>query len=126
MLKNEAPEGSEEKVLPLAIPESGEYKVVIVGAATNTYTGLYSGSVSTNRINIRERIVNNNTDINPDASFTILLATVIPPHPAPTPSRLKMRQHCRCRCRHHSYRNSQDYSKKMETVPALLCLTARL
>ena len=73
MLKNEAPEGSEEKVLPLAIPESGEYKVVIVGAwQTNTYTGLYSGSVSTNRINIRERIVNNITDINPDASFTYL------------------------------------------------------
>jgi len=75
MLKNEAPAGSEEKILPLNIPTSGEYKVVIVGAwQTNSYLGLYSGSQSntTNRILIRDRIVSNIQEINPDATFTYL------------------------------------------------------
>jgi len=75
MLKNEAPAGSEEKILPLNIPTSGEYKVVIVGAwQTNSYLGLYSGiqSNTTNRILIRDRIVSNIQEINPDATFTYL------------------------------------------------------
>ena len=75
MLKNEAPAGSDEKILPLKIPASGEYKVVIVGAwQTNSYLGLYSGSQSnnTNRILISERIINNIREINPDATITSL------------------------------------------------------
>lgn len=75
MLKNAVPDGSSEKILPLAVPASGDYKVVIVGAwQTNMYTGLYSGGQSnnTNRINIQERIVSNINEINPDATFTYL------------------------------------------------------
>lgn len=75
MLKNAVPEGSSEKILPLAVPASGEYKVVIVGAwQTNMYTGLYSGTQSdnTNRINIQQRIVSNISEINPEATFTYL------------------------------------------------------
>lgn len=75
MLKNEAPAGSSEKILPLAVPASGPYHVVIVGAwQTNMYTGLYSGGQSdnTNRINIQQRIVSNITEINPEATFTFL------------------------------------------------------
>jgi beta-glucosidase len=75
MLKNEAPAGSPEKILPLAVPASGPYNVVIVGAwQTNMYTGLYSGGQSdnTNRINIQQRIVSNIAEINPEATFTFL------------------------------------------------------
>ena len=75
MLKNTAPAGSSDNILPLAVPAAGEYKVVIVGAwQTNTYTGLYSGGQSdnTNRINIQQRITSNITAINPDATFTYL------------------------------------------------------
>lgn len=75
MLKNEAPAGSDEKILPLAIPESGDYNVVIVGAwQTNRYTGLYSGGQSddTNRINIQQRIVSNIREKNPNANITTL------------------------------------------------------
>lgn len=75
MLKNEVPEGSTEKVLPLAIPESEEYKVVIVGAwQTNQYTGLYSGGQNnnTNRITIQQRIVSNIQEKNPNATITTL------------------------------------------------------
>jgi len=75
MLKNEAPAGSEEKILPLKIPASGEYKVVIVGAwQTNSYLGLYSAGQNnnTNRILIRDRIVSNIQEINPNATFTYL------------------------------------------------------
>ncbi len=75
MLKNEAPVGSSEKILPLAVPDSGEYKVVIVGAwQTNMYQGLYSSNQSnnTNRINIQQRIASNITEKNPEATFTYL------------------------------------------------------
>lgn len=75
MLKNEVPAGSSEKILPLAVPDSGPYHVVIVGAwQTNMYLGLYSASQSnnTNRINIQQRIVSNITEINPEATFTFL------------------------------------------------------
>ena len=75
MLKNEAPAGSDEKILPLKIPASGEYKVVIVGAwQTNSYLGLYSAGQNnnTNRILIRDRIVSNIQEINPNATFTYL------------------------------------------------------
>ena len=75
MLKNTAPAGSSDNILPLAVPAAGEYKVVIVGAwQTNTYTGLYSGGQSdnTNRINIQQRITSNITAINPEATFTYL------------------------------------------------------
>ncbi|QOX61927.1 DUF1349 domain-containing protein [Anoxybacterium hadale] len=75
MLKNNAPAGSSEKILPLAVPASGEYKVVIVGAwQTNSYLGLYSAGQNneTNRINIQKRIVSNITQMNPGATFTYL------------------------------------------------------
>ncbi len=75
MLKNEVPSGSSDKILPLAVPASGDYKVVIVGAwQTNTYTGLYSASQSdsTNRINIQQRIAGNISEINPEAVLTYL------------------------------------------------------
>ncbi len=75
MLKNEIPAGTEDKILPLAIPDSGEYKVVIVGAwQTNAYLGLYSAGQSdnTNLINIQQRIVSNIKGENPEATFTYL------------------------------------------------------
>lgn len=75
LLKNTAPAGSSDKILPLAVPASGAYKVVIVGAwQTNQYLGLYSAGQSdnTNRINIQQRIVSNITGMNPDATFTYL------------------------------------------------------
>ena len=75
MLKNAVPAGSTDKILPLAVPSSGTYHVVIVGAwQTNMYLGLYSAGQSdnTNRINIQQRIVSNITELNPDATFTYL------------------------------------------------------
>ena len=75
LLKNEIPDGSTDKILPLAVPSSGEYKVVIVGSwQTNSYLGLYSAGQSnnTNRINIQERIVSNIKEMNQDATFTYL------------------------------------------------------
>ncbi len=75
MLKNTAPAGSTDKILPLAVPASGPYKVVIVGAwQTNAYLGLYSAQQNnnTNRINIQQRIVSNITEKNPEATFTNL------------------------------------------------------
>ncbi len=75
MLKNEVPTGSTDKILPLAVPSSGEYKVVIVGAwQTNAYTGLYSAGQSdnTNRINIQQRIISNISEMNPNATFEYL------------------------------------------------------
>ena len=75
MLKNAVPAGSADKILPLSVPASGAYKVVIVGAwQTNMYLGLYSATQNdnTNRINIQQRIVSNITELNPDATFTYL------------------------------------------------------
>jgi beta-glucosidase len=75
MLKNAVPAGETSKILPLAVPASGAYKVVIVGAwQTNAYLGLYSSgqSDSTNRINIQQRIVSDISAINPGATFTYL------------------------------------------------------
>jgi beta-glucosidase len=75
MLKNATPAGGSAPVLPLAVPSTGDYKVVIVGAwQTNMYLGLYSASQNnaTNQINIQKRIVDNITAKNAGATFTYL------------------------------------------------------
>ncbi|MBE6933219.1 MAG: DUF1349 domain-containing protein, partial [Ruminococcaceae bacterium] len=64
-----------DNFLPLNVPASGEYKVVIVGAwQTNMYFGLYSAnsSNSENHIHIQKGITDAIKAINPDATFTYI------------------------------------------------------
>ncbi len=68
LLKNDAPRGSAagaDSLLPLK-PLKDEATVVIAGGQqTSSYLGLYSASVTANRINIREGIVNAINAANP-------------------------------------------------------------
>ena len=64
-----------DNFLPLNIPASGEYKVVIVGAwQTNMYLGLYSASANNTakQVNIQKGITDAIKAKNPNASFTYI------------------------------------------------------
>lgn len=65
-------------VLPLAIPASGTYNVVIVGSwQTNMYLGLYSTSVSTNTINIQKGITDAIKAKDADATVTYITSNTL-------------------------------------------------
>ena len=69
-----------DNFLPLRIPASGEYKVVIVGAwQTNMYLGLYSAKStnSYNHINIQKGITDAIKAKNPDATFTYITSDTV-------------------------------------------------
>ncbi|MBR4132453.1 MAG: glycoside hydrolase family 3 C-terminal domain-containing protein, partial [Oscillospiraceae bacterium] len=66
---------NKDNFLPLNIPASGDYKVVIVGAwQTNMYLGLYSASANNTakQVNIQKGITDAIKAKNPNASFTYI------------------------------------------------------
>ncbi len=71
---------NKDNFLPLSIPASGEYKVVIIGAwQTNMYLGLYSAKStnSYNHINIQKGITDAIKAKNPDATFTYITSDTV-------------------------------------------------
>ena len=71
---------NKDNFLPLRIPASGEYKVVIVGAwQTNMYLGLYSAKStnSYNHINIQKGITDAILAKNPNATFTYITSDTV-------------------------------------------------
>ena len=66
---------NKDNFLPLNIPATGDYKVVIVGAwQTNMYLGLYSASANNTakQVNIQKGITDAIKAKNPNASFTYI------------------------------------------------------